>query len=195
MIKKQPSLSYKEGNMTLKKMPGILCMCFLGLFLFLTATQPASAQMKLGFKLGGGAGLLFNGGGDLEKVRLGYQQYAEDILDYNYYSSTFNWNKMSFSPHFDFEMILVFGRNFGLGFGTGYISGKSTGDYSYTYDYTGNPWWGTYWETEESTYARTYNVSAIPIRLNFYFFMPMGSMTFYGFGGLGFYIGKFSHET
>lgn len=149
--------------------------------------------MKLGFKLGGGAGLLFNGGGDIEKVRLGREAWTADWGTEGY-DSSFTWNKAPFAGNFNFDVILGFGRNFGVSLGFGYLSLGSKGDYSLNYQDSGSPWWGTWYQDIKNEYTHDFKTSAFAIPVNFYFFMPMGGMTFYGFGGLGFYMGRFSHD-
>lgn len=176
-----------------KKSLGVLGMFLLGALLVLATAETASAQMKLGFKLGGGAGFLFNGGGDLEKTRLGREAWTMDYGAYDW-TPTFNWKKASFAPNFNFDFILGFGRNFGVGVGFGYIGLASKGDYSLTDKDSGSPWWGSWSDQTSNEYTHDYKVSAFAIPVNFFFFMPMGSMTFYGYTGLGFYKGKFDHE-
>ncbi|MGB8952038.1 MAG: hypothetical protein WCC06_05150 [Candidatus Aminicenantales bacterium] len=170
-------------------------MVFLGLLVFavfisFNTAEAANGNVGLSFKFGGGMGLLFNGGGDIEKARLGYQEYYSDLGSVTNYSTTFNWKKMSTAMNFEADLILTFGQNFGFGIGSGYIRATNDGDYSYAWSYTGYPWYGTDWEDEEDIYTMKYTMSAIPIRFTLYFFVPMNSMSFYGFGGLGYYMGK-----
>jgi hypothetical protein len=84
----------------------------------------------------------------------------------------------------------TFGRHFGLGIGSGYLLGRSRGDLSLNHTVVNDYSWGSSTETKEEYFRRSYKVSAIPIRFTFYYFLPRDSLIFYGFGGLGLYMGN-----
>ena len=173
----------------------IVFLSFLGLsFLMLgTVTNAYSADLSFGLKLGGGIGYLFNGAGDLEKTRLGFQSYAADWVETNY-TSTFNWEKLSILPDFRFEAILKIGESFGVGLGTAYLTFTSKGDYSLDHYHVVNPWWGSYTHQYTDVYSRSYKMTAIPISLNFYYFLPMNGMSMYAFAGPSVYFGSLKHD-
>jgi len=170
-------------------------LAFLGLTLLMlgTVTSAYSAgNLSFGFKLGGGLSYLFNGAGDLEKMRLGAENYAADWVEPSY-TSTFDWKKVSFVPDFRFEAQVRF-NGFGVGLGTGYVFLTSKGEYSLNYYYEGSEWWGDYIYQEDDLYNRTYKFTAIPISLNFYYFLPVDGMDMYIFAGPSIYFGSLTHD-
>jgi len=153
-------------------------------------------KMSIGLKLSGGAAFLSDGAGDLEKYRTGKMNYADYLRNDYDYTTTFNWKKLSLIPDFNAEIIFNITPNFGIGIGSGVINATSKGDYSY--DKIWGPyyyWWGDYTETYTYKYTQNYKVQAIPITLNLYYFAPLGnSLNFYIFGGIGYYMGKLTHD-
>ena len=170
-------------------------LAFLGLTLIMlgmVTSAYSAGNLSFGFKLGGGLGYLFNGAGDLEKMRLGAQNYATDWVEPNY-TSTFDWKKVSFVPDFRFEAQVRF-NGFGVGLGTGYVFLTSKGEYSLDHLHTEYPWWGEYTHQYDDVYNRTYKLTAIPISLNFYYFLPVDGMDMYVFAGPSIYFGSLNHD-
>jgi len=158
-----------------------------------TALAFAGEGLSLTFKLGGGAGYLLNGAGDIERVRLGYQNRAADWLEPNH-TSTFDWKKLSIVPDFRFEAILRLGESFGLGLGTAYLAFDTNGAYSLDhYESASYPTFSSEY-TFSYDYAQGFKLTAIPIFLNFYYFFPMDGTRVYVFGGPGVYFGSLTHD-
>ena len=161
-----------------------------------TAAPPEvkKAGPSFSIKLSGGAGYALNGGGDLEQARLGSMNYYTDLGGADYYTAILNWKKMSFIPSFGIDLIFYLNPNIGIGLGSGYIMASSKGDYGYTYKYDGSEWWGSYTWDNKGSNVRDYKINAIPIVFNLYYKMPMGQMNFYAYAGVGYYIGKLTHD-
>jgi len=154
-------------------------------------------KVGISFKLSGGMGYSLNGAGDLETVRGGTQDILESIEDLTGYSSIFDWKRLSFIPDFKADIIINFMPNFGIGFGSGLITATSKVRYSIKYEESGNPWWGSWsYETNESS-SGDYKITVIPLNFDLYFFLPMGSpgkLNFFGYAGIGYYLGKLTLE-
>lgn len=164
---------------------------------------PPSAEKRpsgtgLGFSLSGGMGYLLDGGGDLESTRMGRENYSADIAaltGFDTATSTFNWSKLSFVPNFNVDIFFKFTKNFGIGFGSGFLSASSKGDYSFSLGEENVPeWWGSYDYLGTLERTRDYKITAIPLNLNFYLFLPMDGMVFSVKAGIGYYLGKLKHE-
>jgi len=169
----------------------------LGLAIVLVAVlaTPGAAALKLSFKLNGGAAMLLNGAGDLEKFRLGEQAYATDWAEGDAFSSTFSWKKMSLVSEFGGEAILHLTPKLGVGIGVGYISVGRKGNYTLNYHDSWYASGGTFDEKEDSTTAHDFSGSAVPILLNFHFQTPLSPrFNLIGYAGIGYYMGKFNHD-
>jgi hypothetical protein len=170
------------------------CVC-LAAFSIAVLASPGAAALKLSLKLNGGAAMLLNGGGDLEKFRLGEQAYATDWAEGDAYSSTFNWKKLSMVSEFGGEAILHLTPKFGVGIGVGYISINRKGVYTLNYQDSWSASEGTYDEKEDDNITHDFSGSAIPILLNFHFQTPVSAkLNFVAYAGLGYYMGKFNHN-
>lgn len=177
----------------MKKTMSLACLVII---LAAALAAPGEAAIKLSFKLNGGAALLLNGAGDLEKFRQGEKAYAADWEADDFSSATFNWKKMSLVPEMGGEVILFFTPKIGVGLGVGYVVAKGKGDYTLTYNENGTPWWGTYSETESYGVRHDFKGSAIPITLNFHFQTPLSTkFNFVAHAGVGYYLGKFKHTN
>ncbi|MBN1270769.1 MAG: SH3 domain-containing protein [Candidatus Aminicenantes bacterium] len=161
------------------------------------APSPSVKGQKggLNIKISGGMGYLLDGGGDLESIRTGTQNLYSDIAGLSNYTSRFDWNKLSFAPDISAELILDFAKYFGIGFGAGYISTTSQGDVSWDCDYTESSGGVTSTYDINDTRNMKYKISALPITVNLYFFMPGSSFSMYVYGGLGMYMGKLAYES
>ena len=179
-------------------MKKFLWVLFLSLSMLLVGTTSTSECGLISFeiKLGGGLGLLFNGGGDLEKTRLGWQTDAADYAAGQplYNSTSFNWKKLLMTPDFRGEFIVKIGNYFGLGLGAGYQWMKSEGTVEYARDQTNTYWWGTERFQSDDIYNHTYKISNIPIFMNFYGFLPLKGMSLYAYVGPSLNIASFSHD-
>jgi hypothetical protein len=174
----------------------IVFLSFLGMFFLALGTGTNSygaADLGFSLKLGGGVGYLFNGAGDLEKTRQGYEQYCTDWVE-TYYTSDFNWKKQSILPGFGIEAMLKIGDSFGVGLGTAYLGFTRKGDYALYYDRVLSEWYGTETYANAELIDISYKMSAIPISLNFYYFLPMDGMSLYFFAGPSIYFGSLTHD-
>jgi hypothetical protein len=168
----------------------------LGLVLLLvgTGTKAYSAGfLSFEIKLSGGAGYLFNGGGDLESSRVGWQNYAIDWADSSYYTQTFDWKKVSIAPDFRGEFILKFGNYLGVGFGAGYQSMTSTANISLMFDRTYTYWWGDSKYNDDDVFIKDYKITNIPIFMNIYGYLPLRNMSLFAYIGPSINIGSLTH--
>jgi hypothetical protein len=153
--------------------------------------KPSSFKVGIGLKFSGGAAYLLNGAGDFENLRQGREAYYEAWGAEEEYSTSFDWKKKTFIPDLNFDLIVNIGRYLGIGFGLGFIKASINGDYSIDYDYS-HPL-GNYLYDVDEDYVRDYRLTAIPIRSNLYFFIPLKNLSFFGYGGIGYYSGKLTH--
>jgi hypothetical protein len=154
--------------------------------------RPSGSKFGMGFKLSGGGAYLFDGAGDLENLRKGRTEYYDAWEEENNYTSSSDWKKLSFIPDFNFDFIVKIGRNLGFGFGAGFIKANSKGNYSRYYDYINTSI--DYLRDIDEDYARDYRLTAIALKTNFYFFLPVKILTFYGYAGIGYYIGTLTND-
>jgi opacity protein-like surface antigen len=176
-------------------MKRILSLLSAALFVVAVLAAPGAAAIKLSFKLNGGAAMLLNGAGDLEKFRKGEEAYAADWAEGDIYSSTFNWKKLSLASEFGGEVILRLSPRLGVGIGAGYIGVGRKGDYSLNYHDTWNASGGIFDEKEDSKTAHDFSGSAVPILLNFHYQIPLSPrFNLIGYAGIGYYLGKFNHD-
>jgi hypothetical protein len=127
----------------------------------------------LSFKATGGLSLLL--GGDYNKIVEGTNDFNEEV------NATSLIKTLNLGMTFQGEVIYQLTENIGVGLGAGYISASNEGTF------------------EESSLQQIYtpNVTAIPVTLNFHYFMPIGSnVNFHFFVGPGIYFAKvkFSDE-
>lgn len=161
--------------------------------------EPAKKSgIGLNLSLSGGMGYFLDGGGDLELTRQGRENYTTDIAALTGFAtatSTFNWNKLSFSPNFNVDLFLTISPNLGIGFGSGYITASSKGDYSFSIGQENIPeWWGSYDILQNIERSRDYKITAIPLNVNLYLFLPMNSIVLSAKAGVGYYLGKMKHD-
>ena len=80
------------------------------------------------------------------------------------------------------DIIIYFNPNIGIGLGAGYIQGAKTSELTFTNGY-------------EGTFTNKSKISAIPIKLGFFFTLPMSNETSFFFNvGVGYYLSKYSFE-
>jgi len=180
---------------------GCLLVLFIGAFGLAATSLPASAAGNdttgiLGFslKVSGGMGYALSGGGDLENVRLSDIGYFQDLARLAFYSTSTNWNRMSFLPDFSIEAIFNVTPSIGIGIGVGYIPVRSKGDYGFTYLENGTMSGGTYTYHDTGAFTQEFKMNVIPITLNIHYSEDLGIFNFFGYGGVGYYLGKMSHD-
>ncbi len=156
-----------------------------------------STRKKVGisFKLSGSGGYLLDGMGDLNSFRLSRTAYAELLNQRPGYSSALDWNRPWFVPDLSADIIINIGRRFGIGIGTAFIQGKSKGVNSVRYSGQGYNWWSgdSYEETVKSIGTYGFNVTAVPVKLDLYFFQPLtssGAISLFARAGAGYYFGN-----
>lgn len=160
------------------------------------------ASIEVSFRLSGSPlGYLLDGGGDIDLARKGAESNLADLAQNPDFSTSFNWGKPSRTNDFRAEILFKISRNFGISLGSGCIFAKNRG--AYTVDYSYEDYYGLsgYYSWEDVSYdsydyTREYTVSAVPITLDAYFFLPIGKkrvFNIYAHAGVGYYFGKMKH--
>lgn len=199
---RQGKVSWRRGKTALLLVLFITIGCFAPTAFGGSDPSQVSSRKKIGLslKLSAGAGYLLNGMGDLDPYRLGRQAYAERLDQEPGYSSALNWGRPSFLPGLSGDLIVHVGSRFGFGFGTGFIQGRSNGVHSVTYSEQGYGWWSgePYEETGRSATNHTFELTAMPITFDLYFFQPLkssGKISLIAHAGIGYYFGKLKKST
>lgn len=202
-MKRRNKISWPKGEMALLLIWLITIGCFApAAFGGTVQGQEVSPRKKVGLslKLSAGAGYLLNGMGDLNDYRLGRQSWAERLNQEPGYSSALNWGRPSFVPDLSADFIVRIGSRFGFGFGTGFVQGQSNGIHSVTYSEQGNDWWSgePYEETGRMTTDYSFELTAMPVTFDLYFFQPLkssGKISLFAHAGVGYYFGKLKKST
>lgn len=153
---------------------------------------PNTGPPRFSLKIGGGFGFLPNKGGDLDLLR--------NHMEYEYTSRSpsvtaeFDWDRLSCAYDFPVELIIRLNPYLGVGLGTEIFASAVQASYTKDYQYTltGSDWSSTYVNHYET--ARDFKIRLIPVCINLYLFCPLGSLTVYSYGGLGYYWGKLTHS-
>jgi len=141
---------------------GVLCLS-------LTAV---GFSMGFSIKATGGLSLLF--GGDYNKIVADQNAYAATLPGITVASE---YSKLGMGFDFGAEFILQFTDSMGIGLGAGYITASNESTLQITSGVV------------SLTQTYTPSVSAIPLTLNFHFFLPLGStLRLHFFAGPGLYI-------
>jgi len=155
-------------------------------------------KIRLDLVISGGAGYWLKGPGDLDQYRISLEKAVADLPSAYYSSKSFDWKKPVLQTDFSAEILVRFGRYFGIGLGTGYLRGTSNGrystDYHYSYSYS---YYSTYREDSTRNYTQDYKITAVPIKLDFYFFLPLGKserVSLFAHVAPGYYFGKLRHD-
>lgn len=158
-----------------------------------SAAYAAGGHVGVRLKFAAGLGLLFNGGGDLKNFGSASVDFASQFGGDIFQTSISRWDNPSSFADWRAEVILTFGRYFGLGFGVGHVSVSSRGDYALTFDYYASRY--TAFQIDwDWVFHHRFEVSMVPLQLNFYGFLPLGRLTLYAFAGPGFYLGSLTHD-
>jgi len=153
---------------------------------------PNTGPPQFSLKIGGGFGFLPGRGGDIDLLR--------SHMEYEYTSRSpsvtaeFDWDRLSCAYDFPVELIIRLNPYLGIGLGTGIFTSAVQASYTKDYQYTltGSDWSSTYVNHYET--ARDFKIRLIPARINLYLFYPLGALTVYSYGGLGYYWGKLTHS-
>jgi hypothetical protein len=201
-LKRHGKESWRTGEMALLLVLLITIGCSAPVaFCGADQSQASSGKkVSLSLKLSAGAGYLLNGMGDLNTYRLGREAWAGRLDQEPGYSSALDWGRPSFVPDLSADIIVHIGSRFGFGFGTGFIQGQSNGVHSVTYSGQGNNWWSgePYEETGRTADNYTFELTAVPIKFDLYFFQPLkssGTLLLFAYAGVGYYFGKVKKST
>jgi hypothetical protein len=162
----------------MKKLKIVILLCTF--FVFLLAGT-AEAQLRFGFRLYGGLNYL--SGGDVNPGTEGWADYYTTDVLHNYTpSGEFKPLHMGFD--FGGDIVIQITPQIGVGLGSGYIVASKT----FSIDHT-HPVWDTVVLTSET------KMSAIPLRLSFFYSLPLGSMIDIRFqAGAGYYLAKLNYH-
>jgi len=176
-----------------------LCLAFWGRGW--SSPIPASDQkqgLAVSFKVSGNLSYLLDGGGDLEKTRKGLEDAVAESRSLGYWKSvTFDWKRPGIHAEAYVDLIIHLGPRLGVGLGTGYLVSSTQGDLGLYDDYSGTLWGYAYSESQKIDYDRQYRISAIPIRFDIYYTLPLSrsqKWTLWSHAGVGYYFGKLHHQ-
>jgi hypothetical protein len=175
----------------LKKITLFLCVTVLSAFAL--GAQEKSSGLTLSLKLNGGIGFLLDGGGDLESFRQQMVAYVQALGTQPHYTSQANWDKEPTFPALDGELVFQFGRSFGIGIGSGWVNVRSRGTLKYGVAVTQPVGPDTLNIEQDSVASYDYKLTAIPIKLSFYGFLPLGRLSLVGRAGIGYYFGRLTN--
>ena len=153
---------------------GVLALLAVGL------AVPASAQSRLGFKLGGG--LAYLGGGDLNKGLQGMSDVLGDIFTLAGATVGGGYEPVHLGMDLNGEIIFQITPNMGIGLGAGYISASKASEMTVTLP------------SGSATENWHPKAAVIPITLNFHYAIPAGgSLKFNIHAGVGYYLASIKH--
>jgi opacity protein-like surface antigen len=153
--------------------------------------DPDNGPYRFSLRIGGGLGFLPGRGGDLELLRhhveYGYTSRSSAVR------AEFDWNPMSSGGDFPLELVVRLKPYLALGLGTGLF--RSAVHASYTKDYESTITVSGDSMIDDNHYENTRDIMIrlIPVRINLYLFFPLGRLSIYSYGGLGWYWGKLTH--
>jgi opacity protein-like surface antigen len=135
-------------------------------------------------------------GGDLNATIIGMKEQWEDLsgyftgADFNIDLEEFGWIK-----NFKGELLFNLSSYMSIAFGAEYLSKNNTGSISFDDEasntYYANGYYVDYSADISVSMESEYKLTAIPLTLSLYFFIPMGNAAdFFITGGAGYYIGK-----
>ncbi len=153
---------------------------------------PEAGRPRFSLKFGGGIGFLPGRGGDLDLLR--------NHTEFEYTSRSpsvkteFDWDPLSWGTDIPMELIICFKPFLGVGVGTGIFASAVRASYrkDYQYTFSGSDYSTTYDNQYET--SRDFKIRFIPVRINLYLFYPLGTLTVYSYGGLGYYWAKLIHS-
>jgi hypothetical protein len=156
-------------------------LLLLSLLLFLLAGT-AGAQVRFGFRFYGGLNYL--SGGDANEGAKGWSDfYSLDVL--SGYTASGKFEPIHLGFDFGGDFILQFTPQLGIGIGSGYMTASKT--FPIDLSYPSSP---TVHYTSETT------MGAIPIKLSFYYFLPVASnINIYFQAGGSYYMASLKHHN
>ena len=162
-------------------MKRIFCMLTIVALIGLCLPAQSAAQSRFTLRLAGGLNML--DGGDLNSGAEGWFKIYETIAHLGGFSTSGTFSPARLGLNFGGDFIFKFNESLGLGIGAGMLSASKkivmtvsgAGGGSATYDI---------------------KARAIPLRLGFFYFLPVGSSINVVFNaGLGYYLGKANLKT
>ena len=156
---------------------------------------PGFSPPRFSLKLGGGAGFLPGRGGDLNNLRL----HLEDLYAVwdaeTYYATSFDWKPMTYVYELPVELVILLKPQLGIGLGSGIMTAANQGSYTWDYNRAAFLYGSGYADDNLVETTRDFKIRVIPAYLNLYLFQPLGPLTVYSYGGLGYYWGKMTHSS
>lgn len=155
----------------MKKILVVLCLCCV----------LASYSFGAGFSLKLNGGMSYLIGGDYNDIIQGRTDYYNSLAGVTISSDL---KKLNLGWNAGAEAIMLFTDSLGIGLGVGYISASNESTLSASEGMI----------ALDDTYRPT--ISAVPITLNFHYFLPIGpSMNVHFFAGPGLYFGSVKFEN
>jgi len=147
-----------------------------------------------------GGGLNNINGGDLNSMITDYKQWIEDYNEYYITDYSVNWKELKWIQNFRGEVLLNLSSSFSIGLGTEYLTKKSRGTNTFNNVFNGTIYESTYYYDYSLIYNYTgepeYRLTAIPVTLNAYFFMPINNrLKVFIVGGIGYYFGQLKYNN
>ena len=144
-------------------------------------------------------GLNYINGGDLNGVIKDYKQL---IHDYNeYYSTEYSvpWKELKWVPNFKGEVLVNLSRSFSVSLGIEYLTKKSKGDNTFNDSFSGTTYetafYYNYSLSDSYLEDPEYELTAIPVTFNIYYFKPINNKTeIFITAGVGYYFGKLKYN-
>jgi hypothetical protein len=163
------------------------------------ASDPEEAQAsslpRFSLKIGGGIGFLPSRGGDLDSLRLGLENFYEAWGAETYYTTTFHWDPMTKNYEFPVELMVLLKPGVGISLGSGFINADNQGSYIWDYYRAAFLYGSGYIDDNNIKTTHDFRFRVIPAYVNLYLFQPLGGLTVYSFGGIGFYWGKLTYSS
>jgi len=156
---------------------------------------PGFSPPRLSLKIGGGAGYMPSRGGDLNNLRLHLEGLYAVWDAETYYTTTFDWKPMTYIYELPVEFVFLLKSRLGIGLGSGILTGASRGSYTWDYNRAAFLYGSGYADDNLIETTRDFKIRVIPACLNLYVFQPLGALSLYSYGGLGYYWGKLTHSS
>jgi hypothetical protein len=156
---------------------------------------PGASPPRFSLKIGGGASLLPGRGGDLNNLRLHLEDLYAVWEAETYYATSFDWKPMTYVYELPVELVILLKPRLGLGIGSGILIAASQGSYTWDYSRAAFLYGSGYADDNLVETTRDFKIRVIPAYLNLYLFQPLGALTVYSYGGLGYYWGKMTHSS
>lgn len=185
----------RENKKKTKDMLGLAFFLILGIVVLSGGLQ---AGVEVSFRISGTYGQLANGAGDVEEARKGWESYFFDLNQEQDFTTTFDWETPQATSDFRVELMFRITRNFAISVGSGYLFAKNPG--YYTIDFDSNEDYLSIYHLESqghSEYSQKGILSAIPITLDAYIFLPIGkkeTFSIFAHVGAGYYFGKLDFD-